>query len=115
MTEPVDPGQTTRREPAPTVNELVDLVTNYAKQETLDPIKGAGRWIGFGLAGSVVLGVGLAMLLLGVLRLLQTEWEAATSAAWSWVAYLIALVVCVVFLAITISRINTSALTKEPS
>ncbi|MCU0259830.1 MAG: phage holin family protein [Ilumatobacteraceae bacterium] len=102
-----------RREPAPSLTQLVELVTDYAKQETLDPIKGAGRWIGFGLAGAATLGIGLAMVLLGVLRLLQTEWEAATSAAWSWVAYLIALVLCLVFLALTISRINTSALTKE--
>ena len=40
------------------VADLLDLIKNYARQETTEPLKGAGRWIGFGLLGSVLLMLG---------------------------------------------------------
>jgi len=57
--------------PAAQVGELKDLVVGYAKQETVDPLKTLGRYLGFGLAGSVAMGLGLALLLLALLRGLQ--------------------------------------------
>ena len=29
------------------LGDLVDLIKAYARQETVDPLKGAGRWVGF--------------------------------------------------------------------
>ncbi len=55
------------------VQDLSKLVIAYVKQETVEPIKGLGRFLGFGLAGSALVGVGLVILFLGVLRLLQDE------------------------------------------
>jgi hypothetical protein len=92
---------------------VITLVRDYAKQETLGPLKGAGQWIGFGIAGAVLLGVGLALVLLGVLRLIQTEWDRAASGALSWIAYLIVLIVCVLLIVVTVSRINKPSLNKE--
>ena len=53
------------------VTELKDLVVGYAKQETVDPLKTLGRYLGYGLAGSILLGMGLILLLLALLRGLQ--------------------------------------------
>ncbi len=47
------------------IGEVVEFVKTYAKQETVGPLKGAGRWIAFGAAGAVCLGIGLSLLLLG--------------------------------------------------
>ncbi|MHB8330472.1 MAG: hypothetical protein ACYDD6_12770, partial [Acidimicrobiales bacterium] len=53
--------------------DFVQLVVDYAKQETLGPLRGLGRFVAFGVAGSVFLAVGLVVLLLAGLRALQSE------------------------------------------
>lgn len=53
------------------IAELKDLVVAYAKQETVDPLKTLGRYLGFGLAGSLAIGSGLIFALLALLRGLQ--------------------------------------------
>jgi hypothetical protein len=95
------------------IEGLVYLVRDYAKQETVGPLKGAGRWIGYGVAGALLLGVGLVLVLLGLLRLIQAEWDRAASGSLSWLAYLIVLVVCVGLIVLTVSRINKPSLNKE--
>lgn len=92
---------------------VVELVKSYAKQETLGPLKGAGKWLAYGLLGAVLLASGLALVLLGALRLIQTEWEWAAEGAWSWISYLVVLVACVAAIVLAISRINRSSLNKE--
>jgi hypothetical protein len=92
---------------------VITLVRDYAKQETLGPLKGAGRWLGYGVAGALLLGTGLALVLLGLLRLVQAEWDRASSGAFSWVAYLIVLIVCVLLIVVTVSRIKQPTLNKE--
>jgi len=101
-----------RREEA-SVGEVVEFVKTYAKQETLGPLKGAGRWVGFGAAGAIFLGVGLSFLLLGLLRLVQFEWNRSSSGRLSWLAYLIVLIVCVLLLVLVLLRINKTFLNKE--
>ncbi len=96
------------------LGEIVDYVTAYAKQETIGPLKGAGRWLAFGTASAFVLGIGLMLVLLGLLRLLQTEWEWSASGSWSWIAYLVVAVVCIIVLAVTLSRIKRDQLNKDP-
>lgn len=96
------------------IGEVVDFVKTYAKQETLGPLRGAGRWLAFGAAGAFALGLGLLLVLLGVLRLVQTEWERSATGSLSWLAYLVTLVVTVALLALTISRIKKSTLNNEP-
>jgi hypothetical protein len=108
----VDPRTQSSR--SPDVNEVIDFVTTYAKQETLGPIKGAGRWLAYGAASALTLGIGLLIVLLGVLRLIQAEWDWAASGSWSWISYLIVLVLCVGVLVLTLSRIKRDQLNKEP-
>jgi hypothetical protein len=107
------PRPATRRESA-SVGEVVEFVKTYAKQETIGPLKGAGRWIAVGAASALLLGLGLLLLLLGLLRLVQTEFDGLASGGSSWVPYLIVFAVTAVLLAVTLSRINKTFLTKEP-
>jgi hypothetical protein len=103
-----------RDDEATSIGGVIDLVKAYAQQETIGPLKGAGRWLAMGAAGAALLGVGLSYVLLGLLRLIQTEWDWAASGSWSWLAYLLVFVVCVLLIVLTVSRINKDRLNKEP-
>jgi hypothetical protein len=96
------------------IGEVVDLVKAYALQETVGPLKGAGTWLAMGAIGALLLGVGLSIVVLGLLRLLQFEWTTVATGSWSWVSYLVALVVAVGFAALALTRINRDSLNKEP-
>lgn len=98
-------------EPA-SVGDVVDLVKTYAKQETIGPLKGAGRFLGFGAAGAVALGIGGILVLLGLLRLVQTELDRTARGSLSWLAYVIVLVVAGAAIALAVSRINRDTLDK---
>ena len=74
--------------------ELWDLVRAYAKQETIEPIKGIGRFVAFGVAGSLLLGVGSVLVALAILRALQTETGSAFDGNWSFAPYLLTLLAC---------------------
>lgn len=100
------------REPA-SVRDVIDYVKAYAKQETLDPLKGVGRWVGFGAAGAVAVGIGVSLMLLGLLRLVQYEWDRSARGSLSWLSYLIVIAVCAVVLALVVRKINSDPLTKE--
>jgi hypothetical protein len=67
--------------------ELRDLIVAYVRQETVTPIKSLGRYILFGLAGALLLGLGVVLLGVGVLRLLQTETGSTFHGDWSWAPY----------------------------
>jgi hypothetical protein len=106
------PNSPSRSEQA-SVGEVIDYVKTYARQETVGPLKGAGRWIAYGAAGAISLGIGLSLLLLGFLRLLQTEWDRSATGRLSWLSYLIVMAACIALLVFTITRINKTFLDKE--
>jgi Putative Actinobacterial Holin-X, holin superfamily III len=83
--------------------ELVDLVVAYAKQETVDPIKGLGKTVAFGVAGAVLVGIGGVFLGLAALRALQTETDTFVGNL-TWVPYLI--VIAVLFVGAGISWVG---------
>lgn len=95
------------------IGEVVEFVKTYAKQETVGPLKGAGRWIAFGAAGAICLGLGLSLLLLGLLRLVQSEMSDIADGRLSWLPYLIVLVVCVLVIALAMAQVNKTFLDKE--
>ena len=74
--------------------EMGTMLVGYVKQETLDPLKGLGRFVALGLAGMVVMGIGLVLLVLGGLRLLQTETGDTFRGHLSFVPYACALAAC---------------------
>ncbi len=106
------PPPPTRRETA-SLGEVVEYVKAYAQQETVGPLKGIGRWIGLGAAGAVALGLGLSLVLLGLLRLIQSEWDSVAEGGSSWVPYMIVLAVALALLALTLMRINKTFLSKH--
>jgi hypothetical protein len=73
--------------------ELFHLVIGYAKQETTEPIKNLGRFIKYGMAGALLGSLGAVLLLLGILRLLQTETGETFDGNWNFVPYVVVLVV----------------------
>jgi hypothetical protein len=93
-------------------DDVVELVTTYVKQETIGPLRGAGRWLVMGAAGSFLLGLGLVIVLLGVLRLIQAEWDRAATGALSWLSYLLVLVLTVALLFVVLRRINRDSLNR---
>ena len=70
-------------------SELWELSIAYAKQETIDPMKGLGRFLSYGIGGAVLLGLGSVLLLLAALRALQTETDTTFTGNLSWIPYLI--------------------------
>jgi hypothetical protein len=70
-------------------NDAVQLVLDYVKQETLQPLKGVGRFLVFGAAGSLALCAGVVLLLIALLRVLQSETGSAMSGHLSWLPYVI--------------------------
>ena len=100
-----------RARPA-SIDAVIDSLTSYVKGQLLRPLSGAGRWLIFGLAGGVLIGGGVALGLLGILRLLQTEFSgiAAADSRLSWLPYLVVLVIGVAVLVATLQRINRTEL-----
>ncbi len=75
--------------PQQTIRELRELVVEYAKQETVEPLKGLARYVGFGIAGALLLGTGVVFLAIGALRALQEETHPHLTGNWSWAPYAI--------------------------
>lgn len=95
------------------ISGVVDYVKTYAKQETLDPLKNAGRFLGFGAIGALLLGIGLSLISLGLLRLVQTEFDNLARGGWSFIPYVIVLVACVIVIGLAVLRIKKPSLNKE--
>jgi hypothetical protein len=100
--------------PQQDVRELKDLVVAYAKQETIEPLKGLGRYVGYGLAGALLMGTGACFLAIGLLRALQGNRGWAVHGNWSWVPYVIDVVLLVVVAALVwLSRSKRSEKNKR--
>lgn len=63
----------------------------------LSPVRGLGRFLGFGLAGALMGSLGIILLLLGALRLLQTETGSAFQGRRTWIPYLLVVIVSTAF------------------
>lgn len=90
--------------------DFFDLVKDYAKQETLEPLKGAGRWLAFGLAGSVVLILGGIALTLAMLRVLQEETGSTFTGNLSWVPHTLTLTAVILVIGLLAARITKRSL-----
>lgn len=87
-------------------SELFELTKSYARQETVEPLRGVGRYLAYGVLGALALGLGVVLLMLAGLRALQTETGSTFTGNWSWLPYLIVLVVATALIALAISRIK---------
>ena len=97
------PGREQQNSMGDTARELWELTQAYAKQETVDPLKNLGRYLGFGVAGALAIAVGMLLLSLGVLRALQTvDWF---DNSWSWAPYALVMTGLIVVIALLTHRI----------
>ena len=93
--EPLTQPTTKSRSSLPTlVTELWSMTVTYFKQETIVPLKALGRFVGFGVGGSILLATGTLLLVLAGLRALQTETGDTFDGNLSWAPYLITVVAC---------------------
>lgn len=109
MAEPQPTAREQQKGMGEVVSELWQLVKDYGRQETIDPLRDLGRFVGFGAVGSVVLGVGLILLTLGLLRALQHEANTTFDGNLTVLPYAIALVVTALLAALA-----ARAITKKP-
>ena len=81
-------------DPKETFTEALDLVKAYARQETIEPLKNLKRFVGFGVAGGLLIALGLFFLALSGLRYMQTHrfFGQHLTGNWSWLPYLIVFV-----------------------
>ncbi len=91
--------RTTDANPKQTFAEIKDMVTAYAKQETVDPIKALGGWILWGIVGAIFLTIGAFLVGLGALRYMQTE-VSSFEGNWSFAPYLITFAMLVLFIGV---------------
>jgi hypothetical protein len=88
-------------------DDAFQLTVDYLKQEVVEPLRGLGRFLYMGIAGSFFLAFGLLLILLGVLRLLQTETGSALTGDWSWVPYAVTVLLGVGVIAVAALRIQS--------
>jgi len=88
------------------IAELKQLTIQYAKQETIEPLKGLGRFLAAGVIGSFALGIGLVLWVLAALRALQTETGDHLTGHLTWVPYVVALLACGIVIALSVFAIS---------
>ncbi|TSA51577.1 MAG: hypothetical protein D4R44_07650 [Actinobacteria bacterium] len=96
----------------PDALQLFGLVRDYVKQETLGPLRGAGRWLIWGFFGGIALVFGAIVGLIGVLRLLQTEVFSAHPGL-NFLPYCIVMILAMVLIWLSLTRIARPSLHSE--
>ena len=102
-----------------TFGELKFMVTDYAKQQTVEPLKNLGKWAAYGVVGGLLLTIGAFLTGLGFLRLFQKmsflseECEVGASGTcdttWTFLPYLM-----VFGLLMAVAGVCFYAMTKTP-
>lgn len=90
--------------------DILDLVKAYARQETVEPLQGVGRWVAMGLAGSVLLMIGGISLTMAMLRVLQEETGSTFTGNLSWAPYALTLGAAIIIIALLGWRITKRSL-----
>jgi hypothetical protein len=83
------------KNPTGDARELVDLVIAYAKQETLEPLKGLGMNALKGIGGALLLGIGGIFCSVGALRAMQSETDFFERHNLSYVPYFLTVIILV--------------------
>lgn len=89
-----------------TLRDLWQFLLRYAQQETVDPLRSLGRYLGFGLGGMALTALGVFFLALSGLRALQTQTGDIFAGFWSWVPYLLVLLVLAGLAALAVARMD---------
>ncbi len=93
--------------PLDEAKELQQMLVTYAKQETVEPLKTLGRYLGLGIAGAIFMFLGMMFVGLGTLRFLQTEIDSFSGGSWASLApYGITLLVLGLMVAVLVLALN---------
>lgn len=87
-------------------DEIFDLVVAYARQETIEPLRGAGRWIVWGLASMILVSLGMVLFALGLLRAVQDLAGGTLDGSWSFVPYVIGVVFSAIVVAVALTQVR---------
>jgi len=90
--------------------DVIELVVAYAKQETIEPLRDAGRWIMWGLASMTFVSGGVILIILGILRLVQSALGEGFEGTWSWVAYGISMCGCLAVVGFALQKMRKAEL-----
>lgn len=90
------------------LKEIRALVVRYIKEETIQPLKELGRFVAYGALGSLFVGFGTTLLLIGALRFLQEQFPVLDGSL-SWLPYLIVAVLACCVVGLTVWRIVSGA------
>ena len=85
-------------------DEIRDLAIKYVKEETVQPLKDLGRFVAWGTVGSLFVGFGTTLLLIGSLRFLQEQFKVLDGSL-SWIPYLIVVALAGAVIALTLWRV----------
>ena len=97
------------------VTELKDLLIGYVKQETVDPLRALTRFVVWGTVGAVLLSISGVVLMITIVRVLQTETGVHLTGNLSWVPYTGAILFALLVAALAVSRIKAkSAKRRNP-
>ena len=111
MTEPDGAAAADKDKPVGTlINELAGLILAYVKQETIDPLKDLFRFVLWGVAGALLLGIGGVLLVFTAIRVIQAETGQHLTGNFTWVPYAGGLLLAAVGMGWSIARIG-----KRPS
>lgn len=87
-------------------SSLREVTLGYAKQETLEPLKGLARYLGVGLGAAVLFGIGFTLWIIAGLRALQNETGSTFDDHLSWAPYLVTLAGAVVVIGLAVFAIG---------
>ncbi|MDP7066800.1 MAG: hypothetical protein QF637_04195 [Acidimicrobiales bacterium] len=82
------------------IDDLLATLRAYLKQETIGPLRGLGRYLTFGLVGTICFTVGGLFLILATIRTLQATTDALEGNL-SFVPYLGGVITCAVLISVT--------------
>lgn len=75
------------------IEELIDLVKSYIKQETVDPLRTLGKRFGLGVGAAVVFGMSAIFFSLGFLRIVDRYLGFMSRGVLSAVPYILAVAI----------------------
>lgn len=88
------------------VSDLWEMTVTYARQETVDPLKGLGRYLAWGSAGAICIGLGTLLLALSALRALQSETGSWFTGSLNFIPYVVVLVGLAIVMGVLALRIT---------
>lgn len=72
--------------PLDEAKELQQMLVTYAKQETVEPLKTLGSYLGLGIAGAIFMFLGIMFTGFGTLRFFQTQVDSFSGGSWGSLA-----------------------------